>query len=358
VLRFEVGPDDLVRCRFALSPAFELHNLLRQLAAPAGRQPLPPSWAARLRPGYQRLRSEIGMRALLALFAPRSGPNFIVPPPRGLTQTIEDDLAAMRATPLAVARAEIRRMLDQSAVRDPDVLEVLDSADVLARLAEVLRVAWDELIAADWPQLRAICERDVVHRAGELGRAGWAGALAGLHRRVRWHNGGIEIARVSATGTVSLGGNGLLFVPSVFVWPGLAVQADEPWPRTIVYPARGIAALWTANAVDPAALAELIGATRASLLVSLQEPSSTTQLARAMRLAVGAVGDHLRVMHRAGLLDRARSGRSVLYRRTPLGDALADLATRQDGSSRLSGDPSYTGSDKKGPFLTGQGLGR
>ena len=52
------------------------------------------------------------------------------------------------------------------------------------------------------------------------------------------------------------------------------------------------------------------------------DPASTSQLARAFGMATGAVGDHLAVLHRARLVERARSGRSVLYRRTPLGDAL------------------------------------
>ena len=74
---------------------------------------------------------------------------------------------------------------------------------------------------------------------------------------------------------------------------------------------------------DAGALGVLIGASRARVLRALDEPVSTTQLAAALRLAVGAAGDHLAVLLRAGLVDRARAGRSVLYRRTPLGDALA-----------------------------------
>ncbi|GAA1035085.1 hypothetical protein GCM10009557_41700 [Virgisporangium ochraceum] len=192
----------------------------------------------------------------------------------------------------------------------------------MARIADALATAWHELLAPDWPQLRAICERDVVHRAGELGRGGWAAALSGLHDAVRWNAGGIEIARMPG-GPVTLGGAGLTLVPSVFVWPGLAAHHDDPWPRAVIYPARGTAALLEPSGQRPAdALVALIGRSRAQLLVALAEPASTTQLARANRLAVGAVGDHLAVLLEAGLVDRARAGRSVLYRRTPLGDAL------------------------------------
>lgn len=327
MLRFEVGADDLSRSRFALSPVFELVNLLRILAG-LSRQRLPPDWSARLTPTFRRLRVDSDLDAVLALESSRHGPDFIARPPLGVAQTWEDDLAAIRTTELAHARRSIAYCLSLRPTADRRVLAVLDSDDVVDRIGDALDLAWHGLLARDWPQLRAICERDVVHRAGQLGRSGWAAALDGLHPRLRWRDGGIEVLRMAVNRTVSLDGEGLLLIPSVFVWPYVTVHFEDPWPKAVTYPARGIAALWEAPAAGGTdALADLVGRSRARLLIALRDPASTSQLAASLGLAVGAVGDHLTVLRRAGLVHRARSGRSVLYRLTPLGDALAGGST-------------------------------
>lgn len=61
----------------------------------------------------------------------------------------------------------------------------------------------------------------------------------------------------------------------------------------------------------------------ARLLRLLGEPPATVELARRLRVAPSAVSQHLRGLHAAGLVTRARQGRQVLYRRSPLGDGLA-----------------------------------
>jgi DNA-binding transcriptional ArsR family regulator len=323
MLRFRVSGEALSRTRFAISPLFELDGLLRKLSGRSAHR-LPPAWHARLRPAYNRLRQETALDAVLALHSRTQGADFIAPPPGGLSQTIDADIAQVRATRLDDAREEINHALGARPSGDERTACVLRGDDVVDRIADALERAWRELLAPDWPQLRAICERDAVHRAGELGRLGWAGALRGLHADVRWRAGTIEILRASQDITAAVGQQGLMLVPSVFVWPGLAAHTSEPWPQTLIYPARGIAALWEIPPPgEPSALTDLIGRTRTQLLKALAEPASTTQLARSLRLSVGAVGDHLAVLRRAGLLGRARSGRSVLYHRTPLGDALA-----------------------------------
>ncbi len=327
MIRFEVGADDLLHSRVAVSPEFEVGNVLRILAGES-RKRGPAPLIEQLRPLHDTLLQRTDLPVIEALFSPPYGPSFIAPPPRGMDQTIEDDLRAMRATPLDTARAEIAEGLRYRPCSDPDMLAVLDSPDVITRFASTLEECWHELLAPQWPQLKAVCERDVVYRSAELSRAGWAAALAGLNRKVRWNDGGIELLRPIEHDPIPLGGKGLLFVPSVFVWPEVAMYFDDPWPKAIIYPARGVASFWQASTVaSHDALADLIGRTRARLLLALASPASTTQLARVCGLAVGAVGDHLRVMLRAGLLRTARSGRSVIYSRTPFGDTMVARTT-------------------------------
>lgn len=355
MFRYEVGTDDLLHSRFALSPAFELATLLRALdeagaaAVPRqsarppasvaeppdlpGARPVPRAWLDRLAPVFARLCATTDLPAVLALHSHGRGADFVAPPPRGTAQTWADDLAVVRATPPALAHQDIALSLARRTAPLPDaVAAVLHSPDPVPRLAAALDQAWHALLAADWPLLRAVCERDVVHRSGLLGQSGWAAALAGLHPTLAWRDGGIDVPMTdplapAATTVCRLSGEGLLLVPSVFVWPGVAVHHEAPWPKTLIYRARGVAALWeTVPAAPPEALAALLGPNRARVLAALETPASTTQLARTLRLAPGAVGDHLAVLRDAGLLARARSGRSVLYRRTPLGDALATAA--------------------------------
>ncbi|WP_020519028.1 DUF5937 family protein [Catelliglobosispora koreensis] len=320
MIRFEAGPEDVLRSRFALSPGFELGCLLRLLS-----RSRVPGWASRLVPRFGHLRQDLAFRALLAMQTAHRGPTFTVPPPaKGMLQSIEDDLAALRAVPLEVARADIAGCLAPRQATDPEILALLNARNVREEMAQVLERAWKELLAADWLQLRALCERDVLHRSGQLARNGWAAALDGLHPKVRWRDGGIELTAMTAKATVPLGGQGLLFIPTVFSYPRVSVHFEEPWPKSLIYPARGTSTLRDAPESPPEALQELIGRSRALILQSLYEPASTTQLSRSLKLAPGSVNDHLRAMQRAGLLDAARSGRSVLYRRTPLGDMLAN----------------------------------
>ena len=68
------------------------------------------------------------------------------------------------------------------------------------------------------------------------------------------------------------------------------------------------------------------GQERAAVLAGLNDPASTTDLARRQDLAPSTVSAHLAVLREAGLLASRRQGLHVLYGRTPLGDSVVSGA--------------------------------
>jgi DNA-binding transcriptional ArsR family regulator len=84
--------------------------------------------------------------------------------------------------------------------------------------------------------------------------------------------------------------------------------------------ARGIADLWvhgqTPETDEWSALAELIGPTRARLLLQLVAPMTTGEVARRVGTTAGAVSQHLTALAGAGMLDRTRVGRRVYHQRS------------------------------------------
>ena len=331
VLRIEVGNEDLTTSRFALSPLWELTHALRLLANPPDEPVLRP-WLVRARDRYRALAREADVAVILALNPPGWGADFLAPVPAGVSTTIGDLLDQVRSTPTEQAHREVAAALGRQPPLDSRIERIL-TGDVPGHpVADVLAAAWQALLEPEWRTLRAILERDVVYRAGQLTSRGWAAALGDLHPDLSWEQGRIVLCRMAGYADAALGGRGLLFVPSVFIWPKLALRLDLPWPPSLIYPARGVAALWERPGSASArgtvsALDRLLGPSRAAILIALEEPASTTQLVAALGQSLGGIGDHLAVLREAGLISRARSGRSVLYRRTPVGDALAGAQT-------------------------------
>src|SRR5690348_934654 len=321
--------------RFALSPLWELTQALRQLArGPRQRdETVLRPWLLRARDRYRALARETDLGVIDALSPPGWGADFLAPVPASLHTMIGDLLDQVRSTPADQAQREVAVALGRQPRVDPRVERILTSDRLAGYIAEVLAAAWQALLEPEWRTLRAILERDVIYRAGQLASRGWAAALTDLHADLSWRQGRIELSRWSAGASADaraddgadLGGRGLLFIPSVFVWPRLALSLDPPWPPALIYPARGVSALWEqpGRTGPGTALHRLLGASRAAILLALEDPASTTQLAATLGQSLGGIGDHLAVLREAGLVARARSGRSVLYRRTPVGDALA-----------------------------------
>jgi DNA-binding transcriptional ArsR family regulator len=143
--------------------------------------------------------------------------------------------------------------------------------------------------------------------------------------------------------TCILAGNGLALVPSMFAGKLASLHvicADPlaaPW---LVLPwtdgSAGISMAAPGRDGGPA-LAALVGRTRATVLASVGDGRTTTELAGLCGISLAAASQHATVLRNAGLIVTRRHGNSVLHALTPLGEQLLGRppADRQPAERRL-----------------------
>lgn len=341
MMSFELGVEDLADTRFAVSPLSETVLSLRVLRDP-GLSALHLPWRRSVLGALGGLDTAL----LMSLVAERlTLPDFLTPRPAEFAPSFEAELAVVRRTPPALVRRDL--LAAHAPDRLPDALAAAGTADDGAvaalrdTLCALLRRYWQIAVEPLWPQLRLVVEADMTYRARRLAMGGARLLFADIHPSLRWHDGVLSVDRNLSSHRVRASGRGLLLIPSVFAHkPAPPVSPEEP--PSLIYPSRGVATLWspaspafsearTAPAGAGSALVPLLGAPRARLLGLLAEPLATVELARRLRVTPSAVSQHLRVLHAAGLVTRARQGRQVLYRRSPLGDRLAAGSGGQPG---------------------------
>jgi hypothetical protein len=107
---------------------------------------------------------------------------------------------------------------------------------------------------------------------------------------------------------LNLDADSLRLVPVIFSANAVYHQFHEPWDPMIVYTARG-ASLWNYDTPEPSEALELtLGAGKSRLILALDVPLSSGELARKLSLTAGAVSQQLGKLHQAGLVDAHRSG--------------------------------------------------
>jgi DNA-binding transcriptional ArsR family regulator len=320
---------DLAQTRFALSPMWEVvtsFRLLRRAAEPEPHR----RWAAQVRPRV----AEAGLdRGWLAELIPLGGylADFLNPTPATPFPTLAEELAAIRRTPVEQIRHELD-ILDTNSgttARSPRFRLLLEAPQAaLAKVTDEIETYWELALAPYWARVRQVLEADVFHRARQVAENGAAYVLNELHDTVSWDDGSLRLVRRACSLTRADAGSGLLLVPSAFAWPRVHTRSVAPDPPQLAYPARGIGGLWEPRATPASdAVAAVLGRSRTLLLTELDAPTSTTRLAQRSGLSPAGVSQHLTALRDAGLVTAHRAGRSVLYARTAIAEALLSPPT-------------------------------
>ncbi len=315
---------DLERMRFAYSPLTETAESLYMLHS--GRiNPLHHGWFEQTRERVRHADTPL----LKAVIPPRAHlAEFLLGCTVDAATTIDQQLQAV----LECSPERLRAGLDLvwGGRRPPVLTQAMADRAFARRLADALWTYWQVAIEPYWPQLRALLDADVAYRAGQLARGGIEALLADLHPRLELQEQAIEIGGAAHHAEHDLTGAGLLLVPCVFAWPYLVVDSGSSGAASLTYGPRGIGTLWE-SASQPkageAALGALLGRSRAAILTSVALPRSTTDLARELGQSAPAISAHLAILRRCGMVTSWRSGRRVLYQRTPLATSIVCAST-------------------------------
>ncbi|MFI5910261.1 ArsR family transcriptional regulator [Dactylosporangium sp. NPDC051541] len=313
---WRIGTDVLAGGRFVVSPLAETVGCLAALTGQHGLSPAQREWLATARPAFQARWGGDDFAGPFLRDAIRPGwlADFLYLPPPTDTPAFADELARIAATPDEQARRDILETLERP------LAPVLHRPGLAARAAELVEWVWRHTLEAAWPRRRRALEADIVARTDRLTTGGWAAVLDGMRPGMRWLGDGRLQINTYDYPPRDVTGPRLLFIP-ITAHRGWVAYEERGDVHAIIYPATG----WLAQdpaGVPPEALARLIGPARARILTLLAAPKSTTQLVALTGQTLGSTGGHLRVLRDAGLAARRRAGRSVLYYRTTLGDAL------------------------------------
>ncbi|WP_399886144.1 ArsR/SmtB family transcription factor [Streptomyces sp. BBFR51] len=314
---WEIDADTLARSRFVVSPLDETLACLKMLHAGVAGHPGERAWLDTHRPAHLRRMAADPVAALLvgSGLGREWNADFLTPTPYE-GESFEEGVARVRAARPDEARADLAVSLGGT------LPAALDRDDLPERAAALLEDVWTEAVRPDWDRRRRVLEADVVARIAQVSRGGWAAVLDALRPGTRWLGASRLQINLNPYPPRDLSGAELILVPITPQRHGW-VAWEEPERYAVVYPCTGALADDGARAV-PAALGALLGPARAGVLILLGSPMSTSQLVGVTGQTLGSVGRHLRVLLDAGLVERRRAGRSVLYSRTAAGEVLVE----------------------------------
>lgn len=321
MIELRVAAGEFAHMRFAFSPISEAVSSLHALHS-GHVHALHRRWSGL---AYQRLhRCDT---AMLRAFVP--GGHYKPSLPRGClggSAIIEDQLQFVADWPADLLRSELEDLWSGAEMPAAARQLIADGSAGARRLADALSQYWDLALRPHWNRIRAVLDAEVLYQARQLAERGVVPMMTMLHPQLELRGQKMYIDQCGNK-RYDLNGQNLLVIPSVFIWPRISFDPGiGGGPPSLMYGSRGTGTVWeTAPPVMRAAddpLGAMLGPARAAILRRTGAPKSTTDLAHELFSSAPAVSAHLAILRRCGMVVSWRSGRSVLYQRTPLASSV------------------------------------
>jgi len=323
MIELKLTAGDLARLRFGVSPLSEALGSVAVLHCPAP-HPEHRRWVAETEARVRHLDLEL----LLALFPPCRPWASLPLGDADPGTTIGRQLQLVADCPAELIGRELEFVWSGRPMPAAARRIIAEGPAGARRIADLLASYWELAIAPYWPAIRAVIEAEIARGARRIAEGGVRALLADLHPSYQFTDGAIRIIRPYLNCEVDATGLSTLLIPSVFNWPHGIIDTGINGQPSLIYGPRQAASVWDADrtAGDGQPLNDLLGRSRAAILHSVETPRSTTQLARSLHQSPAAVSAHLSTLVRCGLATSWRSGRYVLYQRTPLATRLIATA--------------------------------
>lgn len=307
--------------RIAIAPLPSLQCALRD-AAGAGRAGTPQVWCDAIRVHLRGRDYET-----LAPFV-RPGPMMTPDPLMGLAEapgeSFESAVERMLATPVEVLVEEFAVC---GAIQGPAIWADAsrDPAGWLRRYVAALLRAWKGF-GPIFNQARSALDREIERIGTATALDGQLELLDGLFDDGAVVDGRWRVACHLQPGRAGFPDSGLTLVPLVAGERSSILARSDDVISSVSYPLR----LCSAPAAVTRALEGLLGVPRAQILRAAARPITIGRLAELLRTVPSAATHHVGALEAADLVDRIRSGRNVLVRRTARGEGLVDLYESHD----------------------------
>ena len=320
MLRIRLSVKDLERIRISVSPAFQ--TITAALAA----GPSEPATVHAARAHLIRLAGQPGRQLTKLLELDGSHvPDFLTPSPVADDPSLSDELELAASVPAWRITRDSRHL--ESFVSRSGTADALVGGDrtVGHRVVDAVfafhRAAYGDSWSSVCTQLRAEADR----RRRDLDVHGIDHLLSTIHPSIRWRRPVLTISNNSYDGDYERHGQGIVLIPGIGRLRTVTTMVN-PWePVTIGYPISTTQYADPPDVVASRQLVELLGRTKARVLVAIESRPdlTTTQLATYLGISTASASEYASILRAAGLVTSTRDRNAVRHSLLPLGAGLA-----------------------------------